>query len=51
MWEEVIKADRKSKIKLAVERQRKEQELKESPEMQSEEFAEKNKHCKMPTLI
>lgn len=41
MWEEVIKADRKSKIKLAVERQRKEQELKESPEMQSEEFAEK----------
>ena len=39
MWEDVIKADRKSKIRLAVERQRKEQELKESPEMQSEEFA------------
>tara|TARA_R100000995_G_scaffold25484_1_gene11036 strand:- start:7943 stop:8794 length:852 start_codon:yes stop_codon:yes gene_type:complete len=41
MWNEVIKADQKSQIKIAVKRQREEQELKESPEMQSEEFAEK----------
>tara|TARA_R100000458_G_scaffold52351_1_gene53836 strand:+ start:238 stop:1080 length:843 start_codon:yes stop_codon:yes gene_type:complete len=39
IFEQAVKEDQKAVIKARIKRQRKEKELKESPEMQSEEFA------------
>jgi hypothetical protein len=41
IFEQAVKEDQKAVIKARIKRQRAEKELKESPEMQSEEFAEK----------